>query len=76
MIEFDKRLLKNYYLNKGFYNVKINTSFAKLIKDNEFELIYNINAGKKFYFGDLKLDLPVDYEKKKFYKVGKIIKKT
>ena len=25
----DKRLLKNFYLNKGYYNVEINTSFAK-----------------------------------------------
>ena len=74
MIEFDKRLLKNYYLNKGFYNVKVNTSFAKLIKDNEFELIYNINAGKKFFFGDLKLDLPVDYEKDNFLKLDKLLK--
>ena len=74
MIEFDKRLLKNYYLNKGFYNVKINTSFAKLIKNNEFELIYNINAGKKFFFGDLKLDLPVDYEKDNFLKLDKLLK--
>jgi len=31
IIKIDKRLLKNFYLNKGFYNVKINTSFAKLI---------------------------------------------
>ena len=75
MIEFDKRLLKNYYLNKGFYNVKVNTSFAKLIKDNEFELIYNINAGKKFFFVDLKLDLPVDYEKDNFLKLDKLLKK-
>ena len=32
LIEFDKRLLKNFYLNKGFYDVKINSSFAKLLQ--------------------------------------------
>ena len=42
IISLDERLLKNFYLNKGFYNVKINSSFARLINDNEFELIYNI----------------------------------
>ena len=31
IIELDKRLLKNFYLNNGFYKAKINTSFAKLI---------------------------------------------
>ena len=75
MIEFDKRLLTNYYLNKGYYSVKINTSFAKLIENNEFELIYNINAGEKLFFGDLTLGLPVDYNKDNFFKLEKLFKK-
>jgi outer membrane protein insertion porin family len=57
LIELDKRLLKNFYLNKGYYNVEINTSFAKLINKKEFELIFNINAKKKIYFGDMKVIL-------------------
>ena len=44
----DERLLKNFYKNNGYYNVKINSSFAKLIDDNNFELIFNIDAGLKF----------------------------
>ena len=36
LIEFDKKLLKNFYLNKGFYDVQINSSFAKLTGENEF----------------------------------------
>ena len=49
IISLDKRLLRNFYLNKGFYDVKINSSFAKLIENDEFELIFNINANKKFF---------------------------
>ena len=75
MIEFDNRLLTNFYLNKGFYKAQINTSFAKLIEDNEFELVYNINAGPKFYFGDLKLDLPVDYDESNFKDLEKLLSK-
>ena len=75
MIEFDNRLLTNFYLNKGFYNVNINTSFAKLIQDNEFELIYNINAGSKYYFGELKLNLPIDYDKFNFIDLEKFLNK-
>ena len=63
LINVDNRLLKNFYLNKGYYNSKINSSFAKLINDDEFELIYNIDAGEKVYFGDLKIELPIDYNK-------------
>ena len=62
LINFDKNLLKNFYLNKGYYNIQINSSFSKLIKDNEFELIYNIDAGSKIYFNELSLNLPVDFE--------------
>ncbi len=58
----DLRLLKNFYLNKGFYNVKIESSFAKLITDNEFELIFNIQANQKTYFNDLKLKLPSNFD--------------
>ena len=55
LVEFDKRLLTNFYKNNGYYNAKINSSFAKLISNNEFELIFNINANSILYFGDLKL---------------------
>jgi outer membrane protein insertion porin family len=58
LIKLDKRLLKNYYLNNGYYNVKINSSFAKLVKENEFEVIFNIDSEQKIFFGDIKLDLP------------------
>ena len=66
LIELDKRLLKNFYLNKGFYNIEIKTSFAKLIDNNDFELIYNINAGNKIFFNDLNLIIPADYDKNNF----------
>ncbi len=69
IINLDRRLLKNFYLNKGYYNVKINSSFAKLLGNSEFELIYNIDTGPKVFFGDLKLSLPADYDKSNFIKI-------
>ncbi len=65
----DVRLLKNFYLNKGYYNVEINSSFARMISKNEFELIFNINANEKIFFNDLVLDLPIEFEKKNFSKL-------
>ncbi|WP_440927626.1 outer membrane protein assembly factor BamA [Candidatus Pelagibacter sp.] len=66
LINFDKRLLKNFYLNKGYYDVKINSSFAKLINNDEFELVFNINANKKFFFDNLSIVLPDDFEPNNF----------
>ena len=54
-IQLDQRLLKNFYLNEGYYNVKISQTSANIIQDNNFNLTYNINAGKKFFFNDLNL---------------------
>jgi len=73
LIELDKRLLKNYYLNKGYYNVEINTSFAKLINKNEFELIFNINANKKIFFGDMKVVLPDDFDEENYKNLKTIL---
>ena len=66
LVEFDKRLLTNFYKNNGFYNAKVNTSFAKLLNKDEFELIFNIDAKSKVFFGDLTLNLPSDFDENNF----------
>ena len=71
----DERLLKNFYKNSGYYNVKINSSFAKLIDENNFELIFNINPGTKISFGNLNLNLPSDFDEKNFVSIKKLFKK-
>ena len=75
VIDFDKRLLKNFYLNNGYYDVEINSSFAKLTDNNEFELIYNIDANDKIFFNELKLTLPLDYNKDNFTRIDKLFSK-
>ena len=69
MISYDERLLKNFYLNKGFYNVVINSSFAKVTEKNSFDLIYNINANSKLFFGNLTIDIPNDFSKTNYEEV-------
>ena len=67
-IELDKRLLKNFYLNKGYYNVEIESSSA-IFDDNFFELIYNINSGNRYTINNATLDIPIDYDPKDFKEV-------
>ena len=74
LISFDTKLLKNFYLNKGYFNIKINSSFAKLIDDDNFELIFNINANEKFFFNELSLKLPKDFEKNNFVDLNNLLK--
>ena len=67
-------MLKNFFLNKGYYNVQINSSFAKITEDQEFELTYNIDANSKIYFGDLKIQLPDDFSETNYLEVEKFFK--
>ncbi len=75
LINLDKRLLENFYKNRGFYNVKILNSFAELDQDGFFKLVFNIDSGKKFFFNDFNLKLPDDYNENDFVKIKKIFKK-
>ena len=67
-------MLKNFYLNR-YFNVKVDSSFAKLINKEDFELIYNIQANEKFYFNDLNISLPDDFEKNNFEEIYLLFKK-
>ena len=68
-IELDKRLLKNYFLNKGHYQVIVNDSLVEFTENNNFKLVYNINAGPKFTISKSLLKLPSDYNEKDFVKI-------
>lgn len=74
-INLDIRLLDNFYKNKGYYNVKINSFTAEFLDSKNFELNFNINAGEKFYFNNFSLILPEDFEKIYFKDIEKVFVK-
>jgi len=53
-LENDSQLLKNFYRSKGFYDVAIESSFA-IQENNDFNIFFSINSGKKYTFGTLNL---------------------
>ena len=61
-INLDKRLLANYYKNKGYYNVDVQDSFVEFKNSGQFDLIYKIEAGNKFNFNKLNLKIPDSFE--------------
>ncbi len=74
-IKLDEKLLYNFYKNKGYYNVSIESSSAKIIDESNFELVFNINAGKKYYFGQIDLIIPDEYSPDSFKKIVDVQKK-
>ena len=51
-VNLDKRLLRNFYLEKGYYQVEITDAYSQVVDEKNFILTFNIDAGKKFYFGN------------------------
>ena len=74
-IELDKRLLTNFYKNQGYYNVSILDETVQYDDNQNFKIVFNIESGNKFYFGNFKLNLPTDFEKKYFEKISKKLNK-
>ena len=68
-IEMDKRLITNYYKDEGYYNVNVTNSFVEFTSNGNFNLIFNIDAGNKFKFNKLNLDLSEEYNPKYFSKI-------
>jgi outer membrane protein insertion porin family len=75
LINYDKRLLNNFFKNRGFFNVKIGSSFANYLGKDNFEIIYNISSGEKFYFNEFSVNLPIDYEQSNFDQLNKTFDK-
>ncbi len=71
-IKLDEKLLFNFYKNKGYYNVSVESSSAKIIDESNFELVFNINAGKKYYFGKIDLIVPDEYSPESFTKITEV----
>ena len=74
-VNLDKRLLKNFFLDKGYYQVEIADAYSQILNQKDFVLTYNINAGEKFVFGDFELILPTEFDPKKFDDLEKFFKK-
>tara|TARA_B100000575_G_C23131284_1_gene656258 strand:+ start:824 stop:3073 length:2250 start_codon:yes stop_codon:yes gene_type:complete len=54
-IKLDTSRLKSFYQNRGFFLADIKSATAVINEDNQFELIFNINAGSKYFFNEIKI---------------------
>ena len=60
-ISADLTRLNNFYKNRGYYNAKIKSTTGIITEDKQFELIFNINAGEKFFFDNLEIANTTNY---------------
>ena len=74
-IDADIVRLKKYYQNQGYYNVKIKSSSAIINEQNQFEIIFNIDAGNKYYFNDISISKNLNFDTDRFIEFEKRFKK-
>ena len=66
-IELDKRLLKNYYKNKGYYEVNVKSTNVEYSEGEGFVLTYNINAGKRYKFSKIFANISETLDQSAFF---------
>ena len=75
-INFDKKLLKKFYLNNGYYDVQISSSDINFIGKNKADVTFSINSGNKYYFSKYNiLDDEKNLNTKNIEELNKIISK-
>lgn len=54
-IDYDKILLKEFYLDNGYFDVQINSSDINFLPNNSVEVVFSINAGQQYIFSKYKI---------------------
>ena len=63
----EKRLLENYYRNKGYYEVDLTSSNVEYSEGEGFVLTYSINAGKRYKFKKIFADVSETLDSSAFF---------
>ena len=66
-IDLDKRLLKNYYKNKGYYEVEVKSTSVEYSEGDGFVLTYNIEAGPRYRFKKIYADVSEALDESAFF---------
>ncbi len=74
-ITTDINLLKSFYKNRGYFDVKVKSSYATLDNNKNFNLIFTIDAGEKFFFNNFNLNISDSYTSENFTELEKLFQK-
>ena len=75
LINLDKRLLKNYYKSLGYYDVEISSNSAIINDEGNVDLIYSIEAGKRYVIKKISTNIDQVFDKNIFFDLEKSYQK-
>ena len=76
LVNLDIRLLNNYYRSMGYYDVQINSNSAEIKKSGQIELVYSINAGKRYIINKIETNADPVFDKNIFYSLNEKYEKV
>ena len=75
LLNLDIRLLKNYYKSRGYYDVNVTSSSATILDDGYVDIVYSIDAGKRYIITKISIIADPTFEKNIFESLNKKFKK-
>ena len=66
LILLDERLLNNYYKSIGYYDVVIDSKSATINNNNDIDITYTIDAGKRYIIKKISTNVDSVFDKKIF----------
>ncbi len=76
LVSLDIRLLNNYYKSIGYYDVKVLSNSAEIKKSGNVELIYSIDAGKRYTIKKITTNVDPVFDKNIFFPLNKEYKEV
>ena len=76
LVDLDIRLLNNYYKSLGFYDVQITSNSAELNENRNIDLVYTINAGKRYRINKISTNVDSTFDKEIFLPLNKFYKEV
>ena len=67
LLNLDKRLLRNYYRSIGYYEVKITSQSANLGEEGKIDIIYSIDAGKRYRINKIETNVDPVFDTNIFF---------
>ena len=75
-IKLDERLLQNYYINSGYYEAQVKSSSVEYQEGDGFALTFSIEAGKRYKFKKVSIDVVDCIDKKYFVELNEPLLKV
>ena len=73
-IEFDKKVLKEFYISRGFVDFRVNSVNAELTEERDgYFVVFNITEGQRFSVGNVAVETSLkELDTAEYYKILKL----